>query len=625
MSDHLQGTQTWIDAIATPFDQAWRAFVCQGCTGQRPRIEDFLMGVTEPKRSQLLAELLRVEVEYRRKAGERPTAAEYEQRFREHGALVHDLFAGETELIDGVPPEAASAEVNTFRQFVGDYELLKEIGRGGQGIVYLALHKKGIVPQEVAVKLLLAGAVSSRDAAARFVEEVRKMVRIDDPHFVPYRESGNDRGQLYYVMRYMRGGSLAQFLKERHEPLGPLDAARLMIQIAEAVRYLHAQQPRIVHRDLKPHNILLDDAGRPYVADFGLAEVLDGKGGDVERGPCGTIPYIAPELFDGRFGEVGPPSDIYGLGVILFECLTGSVPFRGSWTEVRYQIVHHETPSPRARRPDIPPDLQRICLKCLKKPTESRYRSASELIEDLECFLQGLAPIHARPENLRERVVQWARREPALAWRLILVVACSAIMWAYCFRTFGLAGIFYPRIPPSTLEYLLPRWATRSAPMWNQAILGMWALESWAYQRLSHRNRWAKWTCQTWLATDIILLTILIAIDDALMSPLIVIYPILIGASGLWVQVRTVACATAIAMAAYILLVIDAYYVRRVGLAQAHRHFHFLAGLAILGIMTAYQAHRLKSAISYGGSRASAPCSRPTPRSTAGSNNWPCS
>jgi serine/threonine-protein kinase len=182
MSDHLQGTQTWIDATATPFDQAWRAFVCLGCTGQRPRIEDFLMGVTEPRRSQLLAELLRVEVEYRRKAGERPTAGEYEQQFREHGALIRDLFAGETELIDHVPREAASAEVNTFRQFVGEYELLEEIGRGAEGIVYRARDEKGIVPQEVAVKLLLAGSVSSRDAAVRFVEEVRKMVRIDDPH-----------------------------------------------------------------------------------------------------------------------------------------------------------------------------------------------------------------------------------------------------------------------------------------------------------------------------------------------------------------------------------------------------------------------------------------------------------
>ena len=248
MSDHRQGTQTWIDAPATSFDQAWRTFVRQGCTGQRPRIEDFLIEVTEPRRSQLLAELLRVEVEYRQKAREEPTAGEYEQNFREHGALIHELFAGmrpirsqpalkdaeqgegrdlrqtagdrscvgdfperfpaETELIDRVPREAASAEVKTFGQFVGKYELLEEIGRGGEGIVYRA-REEGIAPREVAVKLLLAGAVSSRDAAARFVEEVRKMAQIEHPHIVPYLGSGNDRGQLYYVMRYMRRGNLA--------------------------------------------------------------------------------------------------------------------------------------------------------------------------------------------------------------------------------------------------------------------------------------------------------------------------------------------------------------------------------------------------------------------------------
>ena len=172
----------------------------------------------------------------------------------------------------------------------------------------------------MAIKLLSAGSVGSPDAALRFVKEVRSLAGIHHAHIVPYYDSGDDRGQLYYVMRLMRGGSLA----DRPGPMDPMDAARLLIQITEAVHELHSQPRPIVHRDLKPKNILLDERGRPHVADFGLAVLLDGNG--VADGACGTIPYIAPEQFDRKFGEVGPACDVYSLGVILYELLTRSAP-----------------------------------------------------------------------------------------------------------------------------------------------------------------------------------------------------------------------------------------------------------------------------------------------------------
>ena len=343
MSNHVLGTQTWIDAIATPFDQAWRA-------GQRPRIEEHLVGITEPRRSHLLAELLRVEVEYRRETGEEPTAGEYEQRFPEHGALIRELFtgvrtipaetvecleqfSGEIELIRRILRETASAEAEPPLGFVGKYVLLEKIGGGAQGTVYRALENHPIAPKEVAIKLLLAGSGGSPASAKRFIDEIHMLAYIDHGHVVRYLDSGEDRGQLYYVMRLMRGGSLAQLLKERREPLDPDEAARLMIQIVEAVHYLHTQPRPILHRDLKPQNILRDEAGKLYVGDFGLAALLRPDGSLLEAGACGTPGYIPPEPLDGRFGEVGPASDIYSLGVILYELITRQLPFprTGDW------------------------------------------------------------------------------------------------------------------------------------------------------------------------------------------------------------------------------------------------------------------------------------------------------
>ena len=341
--------------------------------GAAPRIELALSDALPEDRSQLLEDLLRIELELRRADGDRLCMTEYLERFPD-----------EAEGIDCVFRETASDEDEMPRRFVGKYELLEEIGRGREGIVYRA-REEGIAPLEVAVKLLGAGTIGSRADAQRFVKEVRALAQIDHDHIVPYRGSGDDRGQLYYVMRYMRGSSLARLMAERHEPLDPLDAARLMIQVAEAVRHLHALQPPIVHRDLKPHNILLDEAGKLYVADFGLAILLDGEAAGVEGGACGTIPYIAPEQFDPRFGEVGPACDIYSFGVILYELITGEPPFPRTRESILRTLDSEPTP-PRQLRAGIPKDLERICLKCLRKSVRDRYASADQLLDDLRHF-----------------------------------------------------------------------------------------------------------------------------------------------------------------------------------------------------------------------------------------------
>jgi serine/threonine protein kinase len=202
-------------------------------TGARPRIEDVLSSALPEDRHQLLEDLLRIEIELCRTGMHNPCATGYVERFPD-----------ENELIGRLLHESASVELETNRRLAGKYELLQEIGRGREGVVYRAL-EEGIVPIEVAVKLLGAGTFVSRADAQRFINSVQAMVRVDHDHIVPSRGSGDDRGQLYYVMKLMRGSNLAEFLQDRSEPLTPLEAAQYMIQIAEAVCYLHAQQPPI--------------------------------------------------------------------------------------------------------------------------------------------------------------------------------------------------------------------------------------------------------------------------------------------------------------------------------------------------------------------------------------------
>ena len=460
-----------ISLLCDRFEWDWRK-------GASPRIELALSDTLPEDRPALLEDLLRIELELRRAVGDHPCAEDY-----------LDRFPAESELINRVLREAASDEDEPLRQFVGRYELFEEIGRGREGVVYRA-REEGIVPLEVAVKVLAAGAVGSREDALRFINEVRSMASFNHENIVPYLGSGDDRGRLYYVMRCMRGPNLDRFLADRGEPLDPVDAARLMIQIVEAVRYLHDRRPPSVHRDLKPRNILMDEAGKPYVADFGLTLLLDEAGGEMEGGACGTIPYIAPEQFDRRFGELGSSSDIYSLGVILYELITGRPPFP-STRESILRTLDTDPPPPSRLRAGIPDDLERICLKCLQKMTRDRYASAGALAAELRRFVQNEPLVETPPQAALQHLRHWARSEPALAARLSVIIACSAILWG--FRL--IAGRYAP-LPTD-------HWAGRSevavvlrtfGPLetvlvWmNQVILAAWGLASWAFQRRLSRS-----------------------------------------------------------------------------------------------------------------------------------------
>ena len=260
------------------------------------------------------------------------------------------------------------------------------------------------------------------------MNEVQRHAAVHHEHIVPYYDSGDDRGQLYYAMRLM-----PLTLANRSGPMDPMEAVGLLIEITEAVHFLHTQPVPIVHRDLKPGNILLDDRGRAYVSDFGVAMLLDD--GSSLDGARGTIPYIAPEQFAARFGEIGPACDIYSLGVILYELLTGQLPF----PQTRESIIltlEREPTGPSRLRSAIPSELERICRKCLRKATRERYKSADELLDDLRCFERG-EPSPIPPDGLLSRLAHWSKR-PALASRLAVIIVSSCIIWV-CVQITGYA------------------------------------------------------------------------------------------------------------------------------------------------------------------------------------------
>jgi WD40 repeat protein len=291
----------------------------------------------------------------------------------------------------------------------GDYELLGEVGRGGMGVVYRARQKSA--NRLVALKVVLAGELASTDAVARFKAEATAAANLDHPNIVPVYEVGERAGRHFFSMKLAEGGSLKDGRGSWRTR--PAEAARLVAQIARAVH--HAHQRGLLHRDLKPSNILLDADGAPLVADFGLVKRLEGDTVLTRTdGVVGTPAYMAPEQARGERG-LTTAADVYGLGAILYELLTGQPPFRGDTPlEILDRVRGTDPPGPLSLNPGVPPDLEVICLKCLRKEPGSRYASAEELAQDLERWQRG-EPIQARSTGRLERAWLWARRNPVVA------------------------------------------------------------------------------------------------------------------------------------------------------------------------------------------------------------------
>lgn len=315
----------------------------------------------------------------------------------------------------------------TVRYF-GDYELLEEIARGGMGIVYKA--KQTTLGRTVAVKMILAGHLASPDEVRRFRSEAESAAALQHPHIVAIHEVGTHHGRHYFSMDFVDGSSLAEMVRER--PLPPRRAAAWVRQAAETMAYAHQQG--ILHRDLKPSNILIDATGRVRITDFGLAGRIEGSDSHTRTGHIlGTPSYMSPEQAEGKRALIGPQSDVYSLGAVLYELLTGHPPFRAeSVVETLHQVATAEPVSPRAVNPAVPRDLETICRKCLEKLPHERYLTAQLLANDLGRHLEGL-PTTARPLGRLTRSWRWCRRNPAVAGMSAIVT----LLWISVALTLG--------------------------------------------------------------------------------------------------------------------------------------------------------------------------------------------
>jgi tetratricopeptide (TPR) repeat protein len=306
---------------------------------------------------------------------------------------------------------------------VPGYEMLRELGRGGMGVVYLA--REIALDRTVALKMILRGDYASATERQRFRVEAEAVARLQHPNIVQIHAIGEHDGLPYVALEYCAGGSLKHHLGG--QPLKPAQAAKLVETLAQAMATAHQKQ--IIHRDLKPHNVLLTETGEPKIGDFGLAKKLDNAPlaaaltatGHV----IGTPSYMAPEQARGE--RVGPLADVYALGAMLYELLTGRPPCLASTVmETLSQVLHVEPVAPRQLQPGVPRALETICLKCLHKEPQRRYASASALAEDLERFRLGKA-ILAHPAWPGERAWRWIRRHPVVAGLATLVFLTMAL------------------------------------------------------------------------------------------------------------------------------------------------------------------------------------------------------
>jgi eukaryotic-like serine/threonine-protein kinase len=409
--------------IQSLLDQALDDQKSSWARGEGARVERLLeLAPALRDDAEALLDLIYQEYLLRKEAGEEPDPNELIARFPElAGPIMVQLGVDAAvpttyKLPDGRNPPALTECVPTDP--IGDHEILEILGRGGMGVVYKARDLK--LGRLVAIKMMIEGRYADPERRDRFRSEAHAVARLRHPNIIAIYAIGEHEDRPYLSLEFAEGGSLARRLAEK--PMAPREAAELLETLARAVNNAH--QAGVVHRDLKPSNVLLTSEGIPKVSDFGLAKLLDSDSGRTITGqPLGTPSYMAPEQTDERSKHVGPETDVYGLGSILYQALTGRPPFLGGSPLETIRLVNSTEPvPPRQARPEVPKDLETICLKCLRKEPIKRYRGAMALAEDLRRFLEA-RPILARRATLPEQLVRWCRRNPwAAAFLVALVV-----------------------------------------------------------------------------------------------------------------------------------------------------------------------------------------------------------
>jgi serine/threonine protein kinase/Tfp pilus assembly protein PilF len=420
-----QLTRLLVDKLSNDQRARWES-------GERPEVEVYLEQYPALQADPDAAvDLIYDEVLFREARGEVVQLNEYLERFPQWAAQLRDQFEihealrsddlapgfGIQQSLIAVRLDPSSLASPVVLPSIPGYEIEGELGRGGMGIVYRA--RQLSLKRPVALKMLGNGAEALPQALERFRSEAEAVARLQHPHIVQIYEVGEHAGRPYLALELVEGGNLAERLAA--QPQAPRPAALVVRTLAQAIHTAH--EGGIVHRDLKPANILLaggpdtplEDC-TPKIADFGLAKCLDGEKTLTQSGNIlGTPSYMAPEQARGMTTLIGPSTDIYALGALLYELLTGQPPFRGETRlNTLLQLLTDEPRPPRHWQPGLPRDLETICLKCLAKLPRQRYPSAQALAEDLERFLAG-EPIHARPTGAWEQAVKWMKRRPLAA------------------------------------------------------------------------------------------------------------------------------------------------------------------------------------------------------------------
>src|SRR5881396_2365028 len=311
---------------------------------------------------------------------------------------------------------------------LGDYELLEEIGRGAQGVVFRARQKS--LHRTVALKVISLGQWASKAHLKRFRREAEAAASLDHPSIVPIYEVGERDGSCYFSMKFIEGGQLDEIV--RRTPMSIRQAVELIAKVARTVHYAH--EHGILHRDIKPGNVLLDAKGEPHLTDFGLARLVESESSVTQTlDVLGTPSYMAPEQAVGNNAAVSSATDVYGLGGVLYQLLTGQPPFAGGATyETIKLLLDTEPKQPRLLNPKIDRDHSTICLKCLEKDPKRRYTSALALAQDLERWLKH-EPIQARHTGVFARGKKWVQRNPTstllAASLMALAAAAGWIVW----------------------------------------------------------------------------------------------------------------------------------------------------------------------------------------------------
>jgi serine/threonine-protein kinase len=415
--------------------------------GERIAVETLLDQPGLGSDRDVVLDLVYNEILLREEQGDAPRAEDYLRRFPRWADDLALLFEVDRALDERLLSEAAAPvppippEPATALPTLPDYQVLEVLGRGGMGIVYKARHLA--LNRLVALKMVLAGAHAGPEELARFRTEAEAVARLAHPNIVQVYEIGTRDGRPYMALEFVEG-NLARNLAGT--PVPARQAAAWLETLARAVQHAHRQG--IVHRDLKPANVLVGREGTLKITDFGLAKMVgEHPPGETRSGAIlGTPNYMAPEQAEGKARQVGPATDIHGLGAILYELLTGRPPYWGDTTQETLDQVRFQEPVPPSRlQAKVPRDLETICLRCLEKEPERRYPSAEALAEDLGAFLGG-EPIRSRPAGRWERLKRRARRRPAeavllAAGGMALVGLAVGTLWSNALAAAAVAGL----------------------------------------------------------------------------------------------------------------------------------------------------------------------------------------